>query len=121
MGSPTDGDSIALIEEFVKAGKPVASVCHAPAVLQGVKSPDGRWLLEGKEVTGLSDEEEALYDLERYVPFSIEGRLKERGAKYVKAREVLGECVVVDGKLITGQNVTSARGVGEALVRVLGV
>jgi putative intracellular protease/amidase len=117
----TDEDSIALIEEFVEADKPVASVCHGPVVLQGVKGPGGGWLVEGREVTGLSDEEEAFYDLEKYVPFSIEGRLKERGAKYVKAKELLGECVAVDGKLITGQNVTSAKAVGEALVRALGL
>ena len=30
---PDNADSIALIEAFVKAGKPVAAVCHAPAAL----------------------------------------------------------------------------------------
>ena len=36
-----DADSIALIESFVAAGKPVAAVCHAPAVL--LKAKDSKW------------------------------------------------------------------------------
>jgi putative intracellular protease/amidase len=39
-----DTFSIALIEAFIKAGKPVAAVCHAPGVLRHVKGADGhRW------------------------------------------------------------------------------
>ena len=44
----TDTDSIALIEAFVKADKPVASVCHAPSVLLNVKLSNGEYLVKGK-------------------------------------------------------------------------
>mgnify|MGYP001554404219 FL=1 len=36
-----DNDSIALIEGFIAAGKPVATVCHAPAVLLKAKDQNG--------------------------------------------------------------------------------
>src|SRR5690606_11052442 len=37
--------SIALIESFLAANKPVALVCHAPGVLRHAKKPDGRPLI----------------------------------------------------------------------------
>lgn len=116
----TDADSQALIAEFVAAAKPVALVCHAPVALQGVKV-EGKYLVEGRKVTGLSDAEEAIYDLEKYVPMSIEKRLQERGGIYSKAKEPLGEHVVVDGNIITAQNITSARSMGIAVVKALGL
>jgi len=38
--------SIALIEAFVKADKPVGAVCHAPAALVNVRGKDGEYLVK---------------------------------------------------------------------------
>ena len=46
-----DKNSIALIESFYTHKKPVAFVCHAPAVLKNVKV-NGEFLVKGKKVTG---------------------------------------------------------------------
>ena len=43
-----DSHSIALIESFIAANKPVALVCHAPGVLRDVKAADGSPLVAGK-------------------------------------------------------------------------
>ena len=59
-----DADSIALIESFVAAGKPVAAVCHAPAVLLKAKTQSGEPLVKGKKVTGFSNSEEAAVGLD---------------------------------------------------------
>lgn len=115
----TDADSQKLIAEFIAAGKTVAAVCHGPVAFQGVVLPDGKYLVDGKTVTSLCDEEEDFFGWKPYVPFSMEHRFPERGAKYVKASEIHGEKVVVDGNLITGQNLTSAKAVGEAIVQAL--
>ena len=48
-----DPVSIALIEAFYNANKPVAAVCHAPGVLRHVKYK-GEPLVKGKRVTGKS-------------------------------------------------------------------
>ena len=119
----TDSDSIALISEFVAAGKPVASVCHGPVVLTGVKLPDGTSLLKGKEVTGLSNAEEDQIKMAQFMPFSLEDKIKEVGGIYKKAAEPFGEHVLsVDGgKLITGQNPASSKAIGEALAKAIGV
>ncbi len=52
-----DANSIALIESLLKAGKPVAAVCHAPAVLRHPKGADGQSVVNGKKVTGFTNSE----------------------------------------------------------------
>lgn len=47
-----------LIEEMHAANKVVAAVCHGPTALVPAKKPDGSPLVEGKTVTGFTDEEE---------------------------------------------------------------
>ncbi|HWW69254.1 MAG TPA: type 1 glutamine amidotransferase domain-containing protein [Duganella sp.] len=98
-----DRNSIALIESFVAAGKPVALVCHAPGVLRHVQSPAGRPLVEGKRVTGFTNTEEEGVGLTDVVPFLVEDELKAKGGVYSKGPD-WGSYVVADGLLITGQN-----------------
>ncbi|HIK44642.1 MAG TPA: type 1 glutamine amidotransferase domain-containing protein [Leptolyngbyaceae cyanobacterium M65_K2018_010] len=115
---PDNAASIALIEAFVKADKPVAAVCHAPAALVNVRSQDGEYLVKGKRVTGFTNEEEAAVGLTSIVPFLLEDRLKERGGIYSKAAN-WAPYVEVDGKLVTGQNPASSGPAAEALLKLL--
>ncbi|KAK4150601.1 class I glutamine amidotransferase-like protein [Chaetomidium leptoderma] len=121
-----DATSQALIQEFVAKGKVVAAVCHGPAALVGVKKSatsggggGGGYYLEGKKVTGFSNAEEAAVGLDGVVPFLLEDRLVEVGARFEKADEQWAAKVVVDGELITGQNPASAQGVAEAIVKAV--
>lgn len=115
----SDRTSQDLIAEFAREGKVVAAVCHGPGALVNV---DGGGFLKGKRVTGFSNAEEEAMGFEGAVPFSLEDRLKEavgeEGA-YEKAEEKWAAKVVVDGKLITGQNPASANGVAEAIVQAV--
>ena len=112
----TDHDSISLIQEFYAAGKPVAAVCHGPAAFVNV-AVDGQPLLSGREVTAISNaEEEAPEDM----PFSLEDAMVKAGGRYVKAPEVWGEKICVDGQVITGQNPASSKGVAEAIAKSIG-
>ncbi|KAI1385631.1 ThiJ/PfpI family protein [Hypoxylon trugodes] len=119
----SDKDSIALIAEFVSAGKPVAAVCHGPIVFANVKRADGKGLLEGKEATGFTNEEEELAAMTKHMPFLLEDKLREVGAVFRKAEKPYDAFVLVQdgGKLITGQNPASAKGVGEEIVKAIGV
>src|SRR5438309_11058982 len=60
--------SIALIESFYNSGKPIAAVCHSPAVFHRVMY-QGALLIKGKRVTGFTNGEEAAVDLTHVVPF----------------------------------------------------
>ncbi|KAH8166829.1 hypothetical protein CIB48_g1370 [Xylaria polymorpha] len=117
-----DADSIAVIEEFAAKGKVVAAVCHGPIVLVNAKRTDGKPLLAGREVTGFSNAEEDAVDMTKFMPFLLEDRIKAVGADYKKADQPWAELVVVQdqGKLITGQNPASAKGVGEAILKSIG-
>ncbi|WP_249674033.1 type 1 glutamine amidotransferase domain-containing protein [Pseudomonas abieticivorans] len=113
-----DAHSIALIEAFYAAGKPVAAVCHAPGVLKNVKTADGQLLVKGKKVTGFTNSEEAAVQLTDVVPFLVEDALKANGGLYSKAAD-WAVYVQVDGHLITGQNPASSEAAAEALLKQL--
>jgi putative intracellular protease/amidase len=113
-----DRNSIALIEKLYAAGKPVAAVCHGPAVLRHAKAPDGSPLVKRKMVTGFTNTEEAAVELTEIVPFLVEDALKADGGKYSKAED-WADHTVVDGNLITGQNPTSSESTARALVEQL--
>jgi putative intracellular protease/amidase len=113
-----DNDSIALIEAFIAAGKPVATVCHAPSVLLKAKDQNGEPLVKGKEVTGFSNSEEAAVELTDVVPYLLEDQLIAVGGVYRKVED-WNSLAVVDGLIITGQNPGSSAAVAEALVKAL--
>ena len=113
-----DTFSIALIEAFIKAGKPVAAVCHAPGVLRHVKGADGLPLVNGKRVTGFTNSEEEAVQLTNVVPFLVEDMLKEKGGIYSKGDD-WASYVLTDGLLITGQNPASSEAAAEALLSKL--
>ena len=113
-----DNDSIALIENFIAAGKPVATVCHAPAVLLKAKDQNGDPLIKAKKVTGFSNSEEAAVELTDVVPYLLEDQLIAMGGVYQKVED-WNPLAVVDGLIITGQNPGSSTAVAEALVKAL--
>ena len=113
-----DRNSIALIESFVAAGKPVALVCHAPGALRHVKAPDGRPLVAGKKVTGFTNTEEEAVELTDIVPFLVEDELKALGGVYSQGPD-WGSYVVSDGLLITGQNPASSEAAAALLLQRL--
>lgn len=117
---PDNATSIALIEAFVKAGKPVAAVCHAPAAFVNVRGKDGEYLVQGKRVTGFTNAEEEAVGLSAVVPFLLADRLKERGGAYSNGAN-WAPYVQVDGRLVTGQNPASSGPVAEELLKLLRV
>ena len=113
-----DKHSIALIEAFYKAGKPVAAVCHAPGVLRHAKGADGQPLVKGKKVTGFTNSEEEAVQLTHVVPFLVEDELKAKGGVYSKGPD-WASYVLTDGLLLTGQNPASSQAAAEALLAKL--
>jgi putative intracellular protease/amidase len=113
-----DKTSIALIQAFLAAGKPVALVCHAPGVLRHTTTAEGRPLVEGRKVTGFTNSEEAAVGLTEVVPFLVEDELKARGGLYSRGEDWASH-VVRDGLLITGQNPASSAEAATLLLQQL--
>ncbi|KAF9556280.1 ThiJ/PfpI [Agrocybe pediades] len=107
---------------FWNEGKIVPAVCHGPAALAQTTDSNGKSVFAGRTATGFSNaEEDTMGEIRKKLPFLLENKIKELGGNYVKADAPWGEEVVVDGKLITGQNPASARGVGQAILKALGL
>ena len=111
-------DSITLIESFLKAGKAVATVCHASAALLNVKQASGEFAIKGKAVTGFTNSEEEAVQLTEVVPFLLEDELIKRGGEYQKAQD-WHAFAVQDGLIITGQNPASSALAAEKLLTQL--
>jgi len=117
---PQDPALAQLLGAHVQAGGALAAVCHGPAALASV-SVNGRPLVQGRRVTGFTDEEEAVFGKRwaQQYPWWLERRLREQGAQWEEAGLMMPK-VVVDGRLVTGQNPFSTAQAAEALVRLLG-
>lgn len=113
-----DKNSIKIIQDFYNNNKPIAFVCHGSAALVNVKDKNGNYLVNGKKVTSFCNSEESAVQLTEVVPFSLESKLKERGAKYSKGPD-WNSYVVEDGLLLSGQNPQSSEEVASKLLKKL--
>ncbi len=113
-----DATARGLIEQAIAAGKPVAAVCHAPAIFRHTLAADGTPLVAGRNVTGFTNGEEAAVGLTDVVPFLVEDMLKANGGVYSKTAD-WGVHVVRDGLLITGQNPASSGPAAKVLLEAL--
>ena len=114
-----DAHSVALIEAFYAAGKPVGLVCHAPGVLRDVKGTDGEPLVRGRKVTGFTNSEEEGVGLTQIVPYLVEDMLRSKGGSFVHGPD-WAPFTVQDGRLITGQNPASSAQTATRLIAALG-
>lgn len=110
-----DRASQKLIEDTLRAGKPVALVCHAPGVLRHVTNEDGTPVVQGRPVTGFTNTEEEAVGLTDVVPFLVEDELKKLGGSYSKTTD-WGSHVIQNDLLITGQNPQSSTVAAAALI-----
>ena len=115
---PDNQDVQRITAGIYEGGGVVAAVCHGPAALVNVKLSSGKYLIEGKNVSGFTNDEEEAVGLTKAMPFLLETKLKSRGARYTKT-ENFKEHVVVSERLLTGQNPASATGVGAGILKLL--
>jgi len=104
--------------EIYENGGIVAGVCHGPAGLVNIRLHNGKYLVDGKRINAFTNEEEAEVKLTNVVPFLLEDKLKERGAKFEKSQP-WQNFAVSDQRVITGQNPQSAKSVGEEILKEL--
>ncbi|PQJ60239.1 type 1 glutamine amidotransferase domain-containing protein [Vibrio chagasii] len=99
-------------------GGVVAAVCHGPAALLPIVLSNGETLLSSKSVTSFTREEEIDFGTINDIPFLLEESLARGAARFNKVQP-WQELVIVDERVITGQNPTSAHAVGVAIVEHL--
>jgi putative intracellular protease/amidase len=104
--------------EVYESGGVVAAVCHGPAALVNIKLSNGDYLIKNKKVTGFTNQEEDIVKLSKFMPFMLEDKLKERGATFDGAKPWQNH-VVVDERVVTGQNPASASELGSKIVELI--
>jgi putative intracellular protease/amidase len=113
-----DADSQRIIHRFISEDRPLAAVCHAPAIFKHTKGADEKSLISGRRVTGFTNTEEEGVGLTDVVPFLIEDMLIANGGLYEKGPDWASH-VCVDGALVTGQNPASSEEAAKQLVKLL--
>lgn len=114
----SDSYVLKLIQDFAETNRPIAMVCHAPAILRDAKKSNGEPFVKGVKLTGFKNDEDAEIELLHHLLFSLEDELKLRGANYI-SKANWEPNVVIDGVLMTGQSPASAPPLAEALAERL--
>src|SRR5215831_10357640 len=108
--------------EFYNKGKVSAALCHGTSLLLYLKNKDlGTPLIQGKRMTGFTDEEEDYADAavgKKVMPFRIEDEAKNLGAIFQKAN-AFQPFAMQDGNLITGQQQHSGAEVAKLVINSL--
>ncbi len=96
----------------------VSAVCHGSAALVNITLSDGSLLIANKRVSGFTNKEETDLGTTDIVPFLLQDKLVEQGAIFIEGN-AWQENVVVEGRLITGQNPASAKKVAQSIINKL--
>ena len=96
----------------------VSAVCHGTAALINIKLVTGDYLVKGKRVAAVTREEEVDIGQLDIIPFLLKDKFEERGATHINGK-AWNENVVLDGRLMTGQNPASAKKLSQEVIKYL--
>jgi putative intracellular protease/amidase len=118
---PTDTALVRLVAQIHDRGGVVGAVCHGPAALANVRLTNGQLLVDGKRVTGFTDEEEVVFGKKwrSEYPWLLEAQLRSVGGKWEESGLMLPH-VVRDDRLVTGQNPYATAATVETLISAMG-
>lgn len=115
---PGAKDIAELGAKIYEQGGVLGAVCHGTVGLVPVKLTNGESILKGQTVTSFTNAEEDAVQLSSEMPFMLETKLKELGAKFVGAENWACN-VQISGRIVTGQNPASATKVGEEMASLI--
>ncbi len=110
-----------IVLDYLQEEKVVGAVCHGPAALVHVRDAHNRHIINGRRVSGFTNEEELFLipDAETVFPFMLQDELKRGGGVFQEGTMYLN-MISQDGNLITGQNPWSTWAVAEAMIEKMG-
>ncbi|EDP71170.1 intracellular protease/amidase, putative [Flavobacteriales bacterium ALC-1] len=97
----------------------ISSVCHGSAGIVNLKTKDGKYLVDGKDVSGYPDDfENKDKPYFKTFPFLIKETIEKRGGTF-HFSESGKPHVEVDGRLVTGQNFLSSKLVSLKVIELI--
>jgi putative intracellular protease/amidase len=114
-------DVARLLVALHEQARPIASLCHGPAILLSARErADGQWLFDGYRMTCFTDEEEDQTVAGKLgMEWLLDTALKNAGAVFDDGPAAWVSHVVVDRNLVTGQNPGSSEATADAVIRIL--
>ncbi len=109
-----------LLRDFAEADKVIAAICHGPAGLVGATLSDGTPLVAQKKLTSFTNEEERAAEMDNFMPFLLETKLRQLGATFI-SKPMWSDHIEQDGNLITGQNPQSSTSIAQAVIDKISV
>ncbi len=109
------------VTEANAKGKIIGGVCHGPLGLLQARDSQGRPLIEGRRVTGVTNKQVSELGIDA-TPQHPETELKKMGADFKcthRFRDPLANHWEVDGNLVTGQNQNAAPMVAREIMNLL--
>lgn len=110
------------LSEAWAANKVVGGVCHGPLGLLLAEDSSGAPLVRGKRLTAVTDRQVAQLGIQ-ITPQHPERELRQAGALFESATaaiELFADHVVVDGRLVTGQNQNAGAETAQKMLQVAG-
>ncbi|WP_155114161.1 type 1 glutamine amidotransferase domain-containing protein [Metabacillus mangrovi] len=115
---PDNPDLQKALVYFAENNKVIGAVCHGPAGFVNTKLSNGKWLVDGVRLTGFTNEEEQQTGLDSLMPFLLESKLREQGAKFEGAA-AYSDHTVSDTRFVTGQNPQSSQSAAAAFAEAV--
>lgn len=102
-------------------GAVIGGVCHGPLGLLQAKGDDGRLIVAGRRISAVTDKQIAELGI-TFTPMHPERDLRAAGAVFESStafRDMFASRVVVDGRIVTGQNQNSATETAVKMMKLL--
>lgn len=99
----------------------LGSVCHGVLGFRMAKEVDGKPLVEGKTITGVTDKQIEELGI-THTPLHPETELRKQNANYVSSaafRDMFATYLAVDGNIVTGQNQNTSGETAQMLLELL--
>ena len=101
----------------------LGSVCHGALGFIHATKPDGSGVCNGTKMTGVTDQQIDQLGIAKVTPYHPEDELRKAGAdfqcKHGLLTDLLSNDVVVDGRIVTGQNQMASCQVPQLLMQML--
>ena len=98
----------------------ISALCHGTAGIVDIKTADGKYLVDGKNISGFPDIfENKKAEYYSSFPFSIEAKINLNGGVFKYSEEGWDGYHQIDGRIITGQDPSSARVVAQKIIESL--
>ncbi len=122
MFTVPDSDEIHAIAAYIyeQNGGIVSAICHGTAGIADLRLKNGDYLVEGKNITGFPDLfENKSGSYYAQFPFSIEEQVRKNGGRFDYSSEGWDGHQVTDGRVVTGQDPTSAHTVALEVISII--